>query len=56
MIDGTMMTIDGTVIPVFLHTLCLHSDTPQALLLARMIREELDRAGVNVVAASDVDS
>ena len=56
LIDGTMMTIDGTVIPVFLHTLCLHSDTPQALLLARMIREELDRAGVNVVAASDVDS
>jgi UPF0271 protein len=55
LIQGTVMTVEGTLIPVSVHTLCLHSDTPQALLLARMIREELDHAGIEILAASDVD-
>jgi UPF0271 protein len=55
LIQGNVMTVDGTLLPVSIHTLCLHSDTPKALLLARLIREELDRAGIEVLAASHVD-
>jgi 5-oxoprolinase (ATP-hydrolysing) subunit A len=55
LIQGTVMTVEGTLIPVSLQTLCLHSDTPQAIVLARMIREELDHAGIEVRTASDAD-
>ena len=55
LINETVMTVERTVIPVSIHSLCLHSDTPQALVLARMIREELERTGVEVLAASHVD-
>ena len=48
------MTVDGTLIPVSIQSLCLHSDTPDALVLARMIRKELERTGIEVLAASHV--
>ena len=52
LINETVMTVERTWIPVSIHSLCLHSDTPRALVLARKIREELERTGVEVVAAS----
>jgi UPF0271 protein len=55
LINGTVMTVERSVVPVSIHSLCLHSDTPQALVLARMIREELERTGIAVLAASHVD-
>jgi 5-oxoprolinase (ATP-hydrolysing) subunit A len=55
LIDGSIMTVERTLIPVSIQSLCLHSDTPKALVLARMIREELERAGIEVLAASHVD-
>jgi len=55
LINGNVMTVDGTLIPLAIHSLCLHSDTHHALGLARMIREELERTGIEVLAASHVD-
>jgi UPF0271 protein len=55
LIDGNVMTVDGTLIPVSIQSLCLHSDTPQALVLARMIRHELERIGIEMLAATHVD-
>jgi 5-oxoprolinase (ATP-hydrolysing) subunit A len=55
LIDGNVMTVERTLIPMVIHSLCLHSDTPKALELVRMIREELERNGVEVLAASHVD-
>lgn len=52
LIHGNVMTVDGTLIPVSIQSLCLHSDTPGALVLARMIRKELERTGIEVLAAS----
>jgi lactam utilization protein B len=49
------MTVERRLIPMSIHSLCLHSDTPQALVLARLIREELQRSGIEVMAASHGD-
>jgi len=54
LINGRVMTVDGTVIPMSIHTLCLHSDTPQALALAYLIRAELERTGIEVLPATHV--
>jgi 5-oxoprolinase (ATP-hydrolysing) subunit A len=55
LINETVMTVERTVIPLSIQSLCLHSDTPRALALALMIRQELERAGIEVVAASHGD-
>jgi 5-oxoprolinase (ATP-hydrolysing) subunit A len=55
LINETVMTVERTLIPVSIQTLCLHSDTPQALVLAQMIRKELERTGIEVMAASHGD-
>jgi len=55
LIAGTVMTVEQKVIPVCIHSLCLHSDTPQTLMLARLIREELERNGIEVLAARHAD-
>ncbi len=39
---------DGTSLRVEAETLCLHSDTPNAVSLARLVRERLISAGVQV--------
>jgi 5-oxoprolinase (ATP-hydrolysing) subunit A len=55
LIEGAVMTVEGTLIPMTIHSLCLHSDTPNALGLARMIREELQQAEIEVRAAGHAD-
>jgi UPF0271 protein len=55
LISGRVMTIEGKLMPVSIQSLCLHSDTPKALALACMIREELERTGIEVLASSHVN-
>ena len=55
LLNETVMTVEHRLIPMSIHSLCLHSDTPQALVLARVIREELQRNGIEVMAASHDD-
>lgn len=55
LIDGNVMTVAGTLIPVSIQSLCLHSDTPEALVLARTIRHELERMRIEVAAPSHAD-
>ena len=52
LIDGNVMTVEGTLFPVSIQSLCLHSDTPEALVLARTIRHELERMRIEVMAPS----
>lgn len=56
LINETVVTVEKTLIPMPIHTLCLHSDTPNALVLARMIRKELECTGIEVLAPRYVDS
>jgi len=48
--DGEVVAQDGTVVAVRIDTLCLHSDTPAAADLARVVRQALEAAGVEVSA------
>ena len=46
--DRVVQTIDGAELAVAADTLCLHGDNPNALGVARAVREALERAGVSV--------
>ncbi len=45
---GIVSSVDGSEIIVKAKTLCVHSDTPGSHLIARSVREGLERAGINV--------
>lgn len=56
-LEGEIVAVDGTILPVEARSLCLHGDTPGAVEMARAVRRELGRRGVAVrpfVAMSDV--
>lgn len=46
--DHTAYTVDGQRLTVSAQSLCLHGDTPGAAALARRVRDELQRSGVEV--------
>lgn len=50
--EGTMTSIVGREVPLEADTLCVHGDTPGAWKLARLIREALDGAGLQVQSLS----
>lgn len=49
-VDRTVVSADGSRIPVAARSLCLHGDTPGAAALARRVRAALEEAGVEVRA------
>ena len=48
--DRQVIAIDGTRVPVAVETICIHSDTPGAAMLASGVRTALQDAGVEVSA------
>lgn len=50
---GCVASVEGPTVPIRADSICLHSDTPRALLLAQMIRHELQSAGIHITAAHD---
>ena len=49
MAKGKVIAIDGREIPLEVHTLCVHGDTPGAVDLTRRIREKLTTQGTELV-------
>lgn len=47
---GAIETISGRLIPRAIHSICLHSDTPSAVTIARRVRENLEKAGLRIAA------
>ncbi len=47
-VAGSATSLDGVRVPIHADTLCLHSDTPQSVELARIIRRELLSAGIHI--------
>jgi UPF0271 protein len=47
-VDREVVAVDGSVVSVSARSLCVHSDTPGAVALARAVRDALDAAGVGV--------
>lgn len=47
-VEGVVIAVNGTEVPVQADTICVHGDTPGAAVLARQLRAHLERAGVSV--------
>ena len=47
-VDGVVMGIDGTPLPIHPDTICVHGDTPGAGQLAAALRDGLKAAGISV--------
>ena len=50
LMTGTLISVDGSMVPIEADTLCLHADTPQAVHFAQIIRHDLESAGVRLAA------
>ncbi|NHT17061.1 5-oxoprolinase subunit PxpA [Cellulomonas sp. IC4_254] len=50
--EGTVVAVDGTAVPVDAASLCVHSDTPGAVPVARAVRAALEGAGVELRPAA----
>ena len=48
MVKGKVVAVDGSEIPLEIHTLCVHGDTPGAVNLTKLLRERLRAAGVDL--------
>ena len=48
---GEIVAADGTVIRTAARSLCIHGDTPDAVAIARAVRDGLSSAGVEIRAA-----
>ena len=48
--EGTVVAVDGSVVAAPARSVCVHSDTPGALSLAKAVREALSSAGVGVAS------
>jgi UPF0271 protein len=51
--ENVVAAVDGSSVPMHAETVCLHGDNAGAVLFAKCVREELDRAGVEVGPVSD---
>ena len=47
---GRVVAVDGADIPVTVDSLCVHGDTPGAVVMAEAVRATLDGAGIRVEA------
>ena len=53
--QGVIDSEDGQMIPLDAQTLCVHGDTPQAVNLARQIKEKLEENGIAVGSAANLN-
>jgi UPF0271 protein len=49
-VDGEVVAVDGTRVPVDIESVCVHGDTPGAVELARAVRSALEAAGLTPAA------
>ena len=44
MMNGNILAIDGTEIPVKIQSVCVHSDTPNSVDIAAAVRSQIDQS------------
>jgi UPF0271 protein len=47
---GELVAIDGTVFRSAARSLCLHGDNPEAVAIARQVRQALEAEGIEIAA------
>lgn len=53
LVMGVVTSVEGSPVAIRADSLCLHADTPHAVSLARMIRHQLESAGIRIGAVCD---
>ncbi len=48
--EGVIVAVDGTAVDVRADSICTHGDSPDAVAMARAVRERLSAAGVTITA------
>jgi UPF0271 protein len=48
--NGTVQSVDGQTVTITAETVCVHGDTPGAVNFARLLREHLQKAGMEICA------
>ena len=49
-VEGSVVSADGSLVTLQAETICIHGDTPGAAQMARQVREALGAAGVTIAA------
>lgn len=49
--SGEIVAVDGTVIATDARSLCIHGDNPEAVVIARAVRDALEAAGIAIRSA-----
>ncbi|HEV2172237.1 MAG TPA: 5-oxoprolinase subunit PxpA [Nitrospira sp.] len=52
LMTGSVLSLDGLSVAIQADSLCLHADTVNAVSLTRMIRQEIQSAGIRITAPS----
>ncbi len=52
--EGRIIAVDGTSLPVTVHTICVHGDTPGAAQLVARLRKGLTKAGIAIVPLGEL--
>jgi UPF0271 protein len=47
-LKGSITSVDGQSVPIRAGTLCVHLDSPHALAFLRLIRQEIESAGIRI--------
>lgn len=53
-VNNTIVSRNGKKIPCKVHTLCVHGDEPTAVMVAKNVREGLEKAGVKLVPLTEM--
>ncbi|MBN1920883.1 MAG: 5-oxoprolinase subunit PxpA [Anaerolineae bacterium] len=53
-VQGEVETLEGTVIPLRVNTICVHGDTPGATQIAAHLREVLEKAQITLAPLNEV--
>jgi UPF0271 protein len=48
-LEGKVTAINGKEIPIIADSICVHGDNPQAVALAKAIKDTLQESGVRVM-------
>jgi len=54
--EGVIEAVDGSLIPLDGHSICVHGDSPDAVAMARHIRQVLQQGGVTIRSFTEVSA
>jgi len=53
-VNNIIVSRNGKTIPCKVHTLCVHGDEPTGVMVAKAVRDGLEKAGVKLVPLTEM--